>query len=191
MRDGQALPLFCLAVPRLGSLGPALCLAPRRRGQHRGDLGPVCPSASPRSSPAAPAGQRALFAVQSLAPPARFAPFPFPSVLPPTHPFIKSGTTKPSAEQSTRRVLLFPPPQAEKQDSVCQLRKGAYFHGLCSGCGPGPRARSLRRQGNISLDTRPALHRVSYPLFLLTHTVNTHELQVLIWKLDLCYVSRI
>lgn len=27
------------------------------------------------------------------------------------------------AEQSTRRVSLFPPPQAEKQDSVCQLKK--------------------------------------------------------------------
>lgn len=96
----------------------------------------------PQLIPGSTCGRPKLSAVQPAVPPAHFSPFSFPSALPPTHPFIKSGTTKPAAEQSTRRVFLFPPPQAETRQRL-PTQKGAYFHGLCSCCVLGPRARTL------------------------------------------------
>lgn len=60
-----------------------------------------------------------------------------------------------------------PSPSNRKARQRLPTQKGAYLHGLCCGCGLGPRARTLQRQGNTSLEARLVLHRVSYMLFFL------------------------
>lgn len=116
------MPLLCLAV---SSLGPALLLAPKSRGQGRAEeTWGWMSSCLPQLIPGSPCCRPVLSVGGAAAcSPCLPSSSPFPSVLPPTHPFIKPGTTRPAAQQSTSRVSLFPPPQAEKQGSICQLQK--------------------------------------------------------------------
>lgn len=131
---------------------------------------------SPGSSPAAPpADQGSLRRSRPLPPLAFLLSLSLLRSLPrlPLLNLVPQNLQQSGAEHQASFAL--PSPSNRKARRRLPTQKGAYFHGLCRGCGLGPRARTLQRQGNISLEVRLVLHHVSYMLFF-PHTVNTHEL---------------